>query len=144
MVEAFQTCRYRSCRFCGLLSFAVSWSWVSIGKRAFGKIPTAELHFPRKTKSDGVLQKHGRRVPAWIGINRVCGVIFPYTYHDHVKTPDDEAQKPRSLFKPLNVFAEDSTGNPALDYAENTETMRGRYHRDVIEVELSEALDGDD
>jgi hypothetical protein len=45
------------------------------------------------------------------------------TDHDHVQATDDKTQEPRSLFKLVNVLAENGTGNPTLNDAENTEAV---------------------
>jgi hypothetical protein len=45
------------------------------------------------------------------------------THHDGIQASDDKTQEPRSLFKLVNVLAENGTGNPTLNHAENTETV---------------------
>lgn len=62
------------------------------------------------------------------------------TYHQDVDTANDETQEPGGLLKFHHVFAEDGACDPALNDAQDAESVRGGNDRDIIEVELGETL----
>jgi hypothetical protein len=65
-------------------------------------------------------------------------------HHQDIEATHDKAYKPGSLFKLLNIFAQDCTRNPALNHSEDTKAMCRGNDRDVVDVELGEFLDGYD
>lgn len=73
-----------------------------------------------------------------------CILVFFWiaAHHQDIHAANDEAYKPGSLFKLLNIFAQDGTGDPTLNHSEDTETMCRRDDRDVVDVELSKFLEG--